>query len=117
MIHNEDSDRKKVTKNATWKKCNVKKCHMKKLQLGDNTKKKPHDKKRTMKWVTTLKSVEGTVETVKNATWKKMCNIKICNMKVVQQEKGSTGGEKLKNEQSATWKNHNMKKICNMERT
>ena len=33
---------------------------------------------------------------------KKMCNIKICNMKVVQQEKGSTGGEKLKNEQSAT---------------
>ena len=43
---------------------------------------------------------------------KKMCNIKMCNMKVVQQEKGSTGGEKLKNEQSATWKNHNMKKYA-----
>ena len=31
-----------------------------------------------------------------------MCNIKLCNMKVVQPEKGSTGGEKLKTEQSAT---------------
>ena len=50
------------------KKCNIKKYHMKKLQLGDNTKKKSHDKKHTMKPVTTLKSLEGTVETVKNAT-------------------------------------------------
>ena len=65
-LNNEDNQVKK----SNIKKVQQQKVSHEKVATVRQHKEKATWKKCTMKWEMTLKNVEGTMQTVKNATWK-----------------------------------------------